>query len=224
MATIDYYLSLNSPWTYLGGPRLAAIAKRHGAQVRVKPVNFGTIFPQTGGLPLPKRAPARQAYRLMELERWRRFLDMPLTLHPRHFPSPAAKAAGLVVAAGAEGGATRSPSLKPSCARSGPRSATSRRTTPWRNWPRPPGTMLPPSWRERAQRTLAPLKTPSRRKRWPAGSSARPPMRWAKRCSGARIGSISWTGRLPKLRVRALQWDDGTPVTPCGWDWEELKS
>ncbi len=104
MVTIDYYLSLNSPWTYLGGPRLAAIAQRHGAQVRVKPVNFGTIFPQTGGLPLPKRAPARQAYRLMELERWRRFLDMPLTLHPRCFPTPAAKAAGLVVAAGAEGG------------------------------------------------------------------------------------------------------------------------
>jgi 2-hydroxychromene-2-carboxylate isomerase len=104
MATIDYYLSLNSPWTYLGGPRLEAIARRHDAQVRVKPVNFGTIFPQTGGLPLPKRAPARQAYRLMELERWRRFLDMPLTLHPRHFPTPAAKAAGLVVAAGLEGG------------------------------------------------------------------------------------------------------------------------
>ena len=103
MAIIDYYLSLNSPWTYLGGPRLAAIAQHHGAQVRVKPVNFGTIFPQTGGLPLPKRAPARQAYRLMELERWRRFLDMPLTLHPRFFPTPAAKAAGLVVAAGAEG-------------------------------------------------------------------------------------------------------------------------
>lgn len=104
MATIDYYLSLNSPWTYLGGPRLEAIARRHGAEVRVKPVDFGTIFPRTGGLPLPKRAPARQAYRLMELERWRRHLAMPLNLQPRHFPTPAAKAAALVIAAETEGG------------------------------------------------------------------------------------------------------------------------
>ena len=73
---IDYYFSLNSPWTYLGGPRLAGMAERHGAQVRVKPVSLGDIFPKTGGLPLPKRAPARQAYRLVELERWREFLSI----------------------------------------------------------------------------------------------------------------------------------------------------
>lgn len=96
---IDYYLSLNSPWTYLGSRRLEEMAARHGAEVRVKPVDFGVIFPQTGGLPLPKRAPARQAYRLTELERWRRHLDMPLTLHPAHFPSPDKLAAGMVVAA-----------------------------------------------------------------------------------------------------------------------------
>ena len=96
---IDYYLSLNSPWTYLGSHRLEEMAERHGAEVRVKPVDFGVIFPQTGGLPLPKRAPARQAYRLTELERWRRHLDMPLTLHPAHFPSPDKLAAGIVVAA-----------------------------------------------------------------------------------------------------------------------------
>ncbi len=101
---VDYYLSLNSPWTYLGGPRLAEMAKRHGAQVRVKPVSLGEIFPTTGGLPLPKRAPARQAYRLVELERWRGFLDMPLNLHPAFFPAPEALAAACVIAAGQSGG------------------------------------------------------------------------------------------------------------------------
>jgi 2-hydroxychromene-2-carboxylate isomerase len=97
--TIDYYFSLVSPWTYLGGARLAEIARKHKAEVRVRPVELGVIFPQTGGLPLGKRAPARQAYRLVELERWREVLDMPLNLHPAFFPAPEKLAARLVIAA-----------------------------------------------------------------------------------------------------------------------------
>ena len=100
---IDYYLSLNSPWTYLGSRRLEEMAARHGAEVRVKPIDFSVIFPKTGGLPLPKRAPARQAYRLTELERWRTHLQMPLNLHPAHFPAPEKLAAGVVIAAGDAG-------------------------------------------------------------------------------------------------------------------------
>lgn len=96
---IDYYLTLNSPFAYLGSRRLEEIAARHRAEVKVKPVNFGEIFPQSGGLPLPKRAPQRQAYRLVELARWRDFLDMPLTLQPAFFPAPELTAACLVIAA-----------------------------------------------------------------------------------------------------------------------------
>ena len=69
--TIDYYLSLNSPWTYLGSAPFAEIAGRNGATVNIKPCKFGPIFEQTGGLPLPKRSPQRRAYRMMELKRWR---------------------------------------------------------------------------------------------------------------------------------------------------------
>ena len=100
---VDYYLSPISPWTYLGHPRLAAMLKKHGAEVRVKPVDLGgKIFPISGGLPLPQRAPQRQAYRLVELERWRSFLDMPLTLKPKFFPAPGDLAAGMICAAQAE--------------------------------------------------------------------------------------------------------------------------
>ena len=68
---VDYYVSLNSPWTYLGSARFDAMAKKHGASVTIWPVDFGSIFAVSGGLPLPKRAPQRQAYRMMELKRWR---------------------------------------------------------------------------------------------------------------------------------------------------------
>jgi 2-hydroxychromene-2-carboxylate isomerase len=101
---IDYYLTLISPWAYLGSQRFAEIARRHGAEVRVKPVNFGEIFPRTGGLPLAKRAPERQAYRLVELKRWSEHLGIPIHLQPKHFPAPEALAARMVIAAGETGG------------------------------------------------------------------------------------------------------------------------
>jgi 2-hydroxychromene-2-carboxylate isomerase len=101
---VDYYFTLTSPWTYLGHRRFVEIARRHGAEIRVKPVDYGVIFPQTGGLPLPKRAPARQAYRLMELKRWRAQLGIELNLHPKFFPAPADAAARVVIASDRAGG------------------------------------------------------------------------------------------------------------------------
>ena len=101
--TIDYYVSLNSPWTYLGSAPFAEIARRHGATVNVKPSKFGPIFEQTGGLPLPKRSPQRRAYRMMELKRWREVRDRPLTLEPKYFPSDESAAVRLVIAAKLQG-------------------------------------------------------------------------------------------------------------------------
>ncbi|MDE2517492.1 MAG: 2-hydroxychromene-2-carboxylate isomerase [Rhodospirillales bacterium] len=95
---IDYFASLNSPWTHLGAARIEALAAKHGASLRIYPVDFGTIFPVSGGAVLPKRAPQRQAYRLMELARWRRALDIPIQLQPRHFPARELPAASAVIA------------------------------------------------------------------------------------------------------------------------------
>lgn len=87
----------------MGGPRLTQMAQRHGADIDYKPVELAKIFPATGGLPLAKRAPQRQAYRMAELERWRDFLGMPLTLKPKFFPAAEWPAAGMVIAARQEG-------------------------------------------------------------------------------------------------------------------------
>ncbi len=100
---VDYYLSLQSPWTYLGHDRLIAVAEKYGAAVNCKPVDFGEIFPISGGLPLGKRAPQRQAYRLTELDRWRRHLDVDLNLQPKFFPAAERSAALLVTAVATQG-------------------------------------------------------------------------------------------------------------------------
>lgn len=97
---VDYYLSLNSPWSYMGHRRFAELAERHGLAVRIHPVDFtGVIFPSTGGLPVGKRSPQRQAYRLVELGRWRKHLDIALNIRPRFWPADEALAAQMVLAA-----------------------------------------------------------------------------------------------------------------------------
>lgn len=101
---VDYFCSLVSPWTYMGHQRLMAIAARHGATVNFKPTNLGQVFPVSGGLPLAKRAPQRQAYRMMELKRWREHLGVALTLEPRFFPVNETAARHAVVAVMESGG------------------------------------------------------------------------------------------------------------------------
>ena len=99
MPVVEYFLAPQSPWTYLGHERFAALARRAGVLPQVLPIDLGgKVFPVSGGVPLPQRAPQRQAYRLVELERFRRHLGMPLNLKPRHFPVPGDDAARLIIA------------------------------------------------------------------------------------------------------------------------------
>jgi carboxymethylenebutenolidase len=95
---LQYYFTPVSPWAYLGHARFCSIAKAAGARVEVLPVDYGVIFPQSGGLPLAKRAPQRQAYRLVELMRFSEWLQVPLVLQPKFFPVDGAPASRLLVA------------------------------------------------------------------------------------------------------------------------------
>ena len=97
--TVDYYVSLASPWTYIGGKRVPGIAAATGADFIVKPIRTGQVFEATGGLPLPKRHPARRAYRMHELKRWRARWDLPMNVEPKFFPVDDSKAGAMVIAA-----------------------------------------------------------------------------------------------------------------------------
>jgi carboxymethylenebutenolidase len=99
MQTIEYYFATISPWAFLGHDRFVKIAKDAGATVAVKPVNFGDIFPVSGGLPLSKRAPQRQAYRLVELRRWSEHLGIRMNIQPKFFPANGDLAAHWILAA-----------------------------------------------------------------------------------------------------------------------------
>jgi len=98
--TVDYYFAPQSPWAYLGHQRFADIARQAGASIRVMPIDLGgKVFPISGGLPLGQRAPQRQAYRLLELQRFSQHLGAPLHLKPKYFPVSGDDAARLIIAA-----------------------------------------------------------------------------------------------------------------------------
>jgi 2-hydroxychromene-2-carboxylate isomerase len=87
----------------MGMARLADIARRRRASIRVKPTRFADVFAKTGGLPLPKRSPERRAYRMMELKRWSAHLALPIVLTPKFAPADETAGVRLLIAAAAQG-------------------------------------------------------------------------------------------------------------------------
>lgn len=107
--TVEVFFATPSPYTYLGLPAFMTICSAHGVTPVYRPMDLvGTVFPATGGVPVPQRHPARLAYRMIELERWRDHLGMPLNVKPAFFPvSPALSSKMIVAARDGLGGAEK---------------------------------------------------------------------------------------------------------------------
>ena len=104
MAHIDYYFSTLSPYVYLAGNRLEAIAAQHGATIAYKPFDLLQAFLRTGGQKPADRHPARLAYRAQELPRQARKLGMALNMKPAFWPVNPAPSSYAIIAAQAAGG------------------------------------------------------------------------------------------------------------------------
>jgi 2-hydroxychromene-2-carboxylate isomerase len=96
---IDYYFSLQSPWAYIGHKLFRDVVGSYDLKVNHKPVVLVDLFSESGGLPLPKRHPVRQRYRIVELRRWRDKRGLQFKLQPANWPFNARLADGLVIAA-----------------------------------------------------------------------------------------------------------------------------
>lgn len=84
---IEYYFSFISLWSYVGSDAFDTLVRRHDATVLFKPIDLLAIFAAGGGKPVKERAPARQAYRLVEMQRWREIRGIDLVLHPKFYPA-----------------------------------------------------------------------------------------------------------------------------------------
>jgi 2-hydroxychromene-2-carboxylate isomerase len=96
---IEYYFSFISLWSYVGSLAFQEIVERHGAQVTFKPVELLKVFAAGGGKPVRERPVQRQAYRLVEMQRWRIKRNIPLTLHPKFYPADPSRGHRMLLAA-----------------------------------------------------------------------------------------------------------------------------
>ncbi len=86
-ATIDYYYTSISPFTYLGHQALIETASKHGASIAYKPVNLAGLWEESGAVPLGRRPAVRQRYRFVELQRIAERRGLPINIRPKYFPA-----------------------------------------------------------------------------------------------------------------------------------------
>src|SRR5258708_220640 len=96
---VDYYFSPQPPWVYIGHNLFREMVDSHDVRVNHKPVVLVDLFSETGGLPLLKRHPVRQRYRMVELQRWRDKRGLKFHLQPANWPFNARLADGVGISA-----------------------------------------------------------------------------------------------------------------------------
>jgi 2-hydroxychromene-2-carboxylate isomerase len=105
--TIDFYFSFVSLYTYIGYEAFQDLVNRYDLEVNYKPIDLHAVFSAGGGLPVLKRPPQRQAYRFVEMQRWRLARNIPLVLKPKHHPSDPVIGHRMLLAALKEGSDVR---------------------------------------------------------------------------------------------------------------------
>ena len=81
---IDFYFDFSSPYGYLAGEKIDALAAKHGRSVNWRPMLLGAAFKLTGGQPLPS-IPIKGEYAKRDFLRSARFHGVAMKI-PTVFP------------------------------------------------------------------------------------------------------------------------------------------
>jgi 2-hydroxychromene-2-carboxylate isomerase len=94
---VDFYFDFSSPYSYLAATQLPAIAARHGATVRWRPVVLAAVF-EAAGNRMPASSPPKAVWMLQDLRRWSAEYGVPFVMNAR-FPLNTIPAMRLVLVA-----------------------------------------------------------------------------------------------------------------------------
>lgn len=97
--TIDYYFWISSDWAWFGNDRLRAMGQRYGLKINYRPVDMTEVYERTGGIKLALRSQERKDYRIEEMKRFSKILDMPIVLAPSYRIETGSLASRVVIAA-----------------------------------------------------------------------------------------------------------------------------
>lgn len=86
MTQLEFFWDVGSPYTYLASTQLGQFRARTGATVVCRPFLLGGVFKAAGNV-MPAEVPAKAAYMLKDLARWRDRYQIPFRL-PGDAPFP----------------------------------------------------------------------------------------------------------------------------------------
>jgi len=92
-APLEFFFDFSSPYAYLASHRIGLLARRHGREVRWRPMMLGPAMAATGGKPLV-HVPLKGDYARRDLPRTARFHGIPFEM-PSLFPQVTLAAARL---------------------------------------------------------------------------------------------------------------------------------
>lgn len=95
---VSYFFSMISPFAYIGHDPFMELAAKYELTVHYRPLKLFDVFADSGGVPVSQRHPLRQAYRLIELQRWRDKRGLTFNMKPEFFPFDASTADRVVIA------------------------------------------------------------------------------------------------------------------------------
>lgn len=101
--TVEYFFSFISLWSYIGSLVFQDIVRRHDVVVDFKPVDLMAVFAAAGGKPVRQRPVPRQAYRIVEMQRWKAIRGIPLVTWPKFYPANPSLGHRMLLAALREG-------------------------------------------------------------------------------------------------------------------------
>jgi len=96
--TVDYYFSPISGYAYLGHGEFLSLSDKAKFNVRFYPIDIVKVFASTNTTPPAKQADARKSYRTEDMARYAQRYNIPINLHPKHWPVPSDLACKAIIA------------------------------------------------------------------------------------------------------------------------------
>ena len=100
--TVTFWFDFHSPWCYLASTRVGAIAARHGAAVRWRPLQLARLIDAIDGRRVLDENPAFVRWYKQDLQDWAALYGLTIEYHPR-FPLRPSRALRAALHASGEG-------------------------------------------------------------------------------------------------------------------------
>ncbi len=80
--SLSFWFDVHSPWVYLAAHRVGDLARKHGLDLRWRPLHLPRLLDEIGGVKPLEATPARVAWFRQDIEDWADVHGLPLKTHP----------------------------------------------------------------------------------------------------------------------------------------------